>query len=255
MSNLSKFYSIWKDLEKSYEELKVKLSVDTRGDFLRKICFNNKNESIIPTIKSLLQNELESYSDEDLVKYSDLVESLDAISFLIETEQLEYAKIQNLNSLIIIGANERKDSTIEKKVTNLMICESCILKDDIEMLSSASMFGKYGEILPFTKLYRNRIINVGLKEDFSTGFFGVSEEGLSQFKNRMDTLKLDKPKEKEANFLSALCDVLFNDGISPNKYEVFCRKDNLLKGKIFGRKVKEISNDTVLYNDITIHLI
>lgn len=254
MNNLNKFYEIWKDLDQSYVKLGDSLKVANRGEFLKKMCFDNKGNSIITRIKGLLANEMDTYSDSDLGKYSDLIESLDSISFLLETEVIEYDEIVSLNKLILLGVYEKKNATLEKKVTEESILKSYYFVNEPELLSSASMFSKYGEISSFSKKYRNKIVTCSLSEDFSLGFFAVSKEGRAQLESRLKTLRSGEFSKRVIGFLNKLIDALNNgsESLDVGTRLVYCDSSNLVDGKIFGRSVKSSGSGKYYYNDIKI---
>ena len=252
---LEKFNKIWGDLEKSYEEMKDSLNVNNRNDFLRALCFDSNGDSIIPSIKIALSNEMSKYNDDNKTMHSLLVEILDSVYFLFNSGELnlDEHKIENLNVIIISAVREKTNALLENKITPEEFVRTFLVKEDKVFMSSAEMFMKFGEVDSFCKLYRNSVVKVHLEESILNEFICLNDKTTDFLERTIkETGDLNKP------FIGRVCLAL--QSIELNLEEigsyVLCGRNNLQDGKIFGRNVKSTKDsDVVTYRDITIRLV
>lgn len=237
MNNLEKFYSLWKDLDKSFIVMKDSLKVKTKEEFLKKLCYSNDgNTLIIPKIKSILKDELVSYSDDEKLKYSELIECLDSIElYLTSTEKIK-GEIKNLNSLITLALVNKKESTIDKVLSEESLVNDFIISKNYEKMSLRFMFEKYGEIDSFVKVYRNNLV-IGILDTSieSNDFISVNKESLPIIMKRVDENSSNKIFLEKV--IKGMMEI-FNERKANENSLVFFSRDLLDNDKLLGRSIK-----------------
>lgn len=255
MKVLEKFYNIWKDLEKSYELMGVKLKASNRSEFLKALCYDNSGTCIIPTMKMALLSEIESYSEEEKSTHSLLVEIMDSFSFLLSSGDLnlDTDEIEDLNILMMSAVKGKNEATLVKNMTVSSLIESFSFLPEIVELSSCYLFSKYGEVDSFCKMYRGKAIVVKLKETLDNNFICLNNEVVDVLEQFL------KKEESNKVFLKKVITVLNKlESANVSELEQYAISDraNLKDGKLLGRVIKETnSKDLVLYKDIKIILV
>ena len=252
---LSKLIKIWKDLESSFNEMKSELGVTTRNDFLKALCFDSNGDSIIPLLKISLSKELDSYNDDQRLSYSLIIEILDAMSFLLDSGELDLdnTPITDLNTVVMMAMKSKSDPLLEEKISPKKLLEQFAFVDTIEELSSAQMFKDFGEVDSFCKLFRGITYCRKLKETTTENFITVNENTLSFISSIISSKdSFDK------SFLFKVCNVVQEiDRIKPIPKQLVVCDSNLFKdGKIFNRVIKQTQDNNILsYKDILIRLV
>lgn len=231
---LEKFSSIFLDLENSYNENKDKLNCSNRAEYLKKVCYDRQGNFLFSRIKNMLLEESKNYKDEELDKYTSLIEIMNSLEFYLNAKEL--GDIKNLNKLIY-DAIDMKISSSDVKLTQQYLDELRSPKSMITTMNSKDMFEKYGEVSSFCKLWRKKVLCVKLKENFDNNFLSLTEETLGEMVKLMGEEKFFiNDFQKRAS--SA---IIYISNSRVSKFEVDCICDKSLVDQenkiILGRKV------------------
>lgn len=237
MNNLEKFYRLWKDLDKSFLVMKDSLDVKTKEEFLKKLCYSNDGKTlIIPKIKSILKDELENYSDDEKLQYSELVECLDSVELYLTSNNKINGEIKNLNSLVALALVNKKESTVDKVINEDSLVKDFIIEKNYEKMSLRFMFEKYGEINSFAKIYRNNLV---------VGVLDTSIESSDCISLNKDSLPIIMKRIKENSpnkvFLEKVVRgmmEIFDERKADEFSLVFFSKDLLSIDKLLGRSLR-----------------
>lgn len=230
MFKLDKFYPMYSDPDSTYEKVKDSLGVKSKKEFLDKLCFTNTGDSLIQVIKVMLKKEQPSYDEEHNLKYTNLIEILNALEIFIDTKKFRTLEdVVSLNSLfleLMVSKVSDSDSDLPSDFIDKMF-----FKDkDIQVLDGKDLFSKYGEVTSFSKMYRGKVLTVKLNEDFTNDFFIINIE---------TSPKLSKVKPNA--FLTKclnLCPALNKSDYDFKGNIIFCSKKLVKDGRLFNRKIK-----------------
>ena len=115
MKNLNRVINIWSDLEKYYSDHTD--TYKTRLECVKALVAydDETNTTKISRIKSYLTDELQTYTQEELNDYSNLINILDGVDSLLRTKSL--TAIENLNDLLnVSNVVNKQQSNITKKL-------------------------------------------------------------------------------------------------------------------------------------------
>lgn len=256
MKALNKFTDIWVDLEKSYVNMKDKLNVNNRKDYLVKILFNRNGELIIDNIKSLLLNEVSTYNEDELNAYSTLIDLLDAVKLYFENIDINVFEVDNLNSIIINSLDLKHNKIKEKVLTTEMLLEEFTYNARYKEMDSMNLFRYFGSIRSFSEVYNGRTNVVKFKESIVNPFFYVSASTLPLFFDIINKYKIGNLNnlflENNIQFIGNLFTMnIFN--------VIVCSKELLQGSKLLGRKIKKEqafdSDEIYSYDGIVIYLV
>ncbi|VYU43989.1 Uncharacterised protein [Clostridium paraputrificum] len=246
--NLDKFFNIWSDLDKSYEELGPALNVKSKRDFLKKLCYTNTGDSLIQKIKLLLKSEIDGYTEEDSEKYSILIEILDSVSlFLEKTPNLDVIEIDNLNTICMQALVAKKEVTTEKKITLDELEESFNCNPVINYLTTEELFKSYGVTNSTCMKYRNKTILLRLDEDFENDMITVDSTNLAKFVAKIKTGNVTPLLAKALQVVN----IAMNNKYDLSKGLTFCNAELLVGNKLYTRIVTH--GKSILGQDVVVH--
>lgn len=240
MKNLDKFYDMFSNLDGSYEKMKSRLGNISKYQFLKKMCFTKDDKIVTPKVKAVLQPEIDSYSNEEKEKYTNVIEALNSLE-LFFNEHKEEVEIKSLNSIVLESMMDKKELFTDKLIT----ADEVIFNNSIDSITnvkkecSFQLFRAYGEIDSFTKLFKGYVITRLLEENFDNDFITVNSTTVSSLIEAFN-------KDKSNKFLIQVLN-LYNK--VPEKYRTgsiaFCSSRHFSKeeSKVLGRKMKVTYED------------
>lgn len=234
MSKLIELNDIFIDLDKSYDKLKSAFNVNSKSMFLKRLCFDTSNNSIIPKLKLILKEESPNYSIDEREIYTNLTICLDSLNDYLPSIDLN-KEILSLNSLLFSAIISKKNESSEKLITKESLVERFIYTDSIEELPSKLMFKKYGELRSFCKMYRKKVVRCKLVEDFSSDFFIISSSTIKTFASEIQTNKSDFFKKVVISM-----NLLKESNFEVPSVLVFASNSLLDNNNILGRKVTKL---------------
>ena len=246
MFKIDEFNEMYSNPDASYEKLKDKLGVNSKREFLNKLCFTNTGDSLIQVIKIMLKQEQPNYDDEHNVMYTNIIEILNALEIFVDTEKFRsLGEIGSLNSLfleIVVSKSMSSNSAISPNFVEEMFFH----KSDVKTMNGMQLFTKYGEINSFSKMYRNKLLTVKLEEDFTNDFFIINLETAPKISTITPNEFLTKCLET--------CPILNKSNLDFKGNLVFGKKSLYVGGKLFDKKAEIVKTMKINSNDVLIVL-
>lgn len=247
---LDKLFNIFNNLEEAYKTMGKSLSSSSRKDFILKMFLDDKGNSVIPFMKDSLSKEFNSYNEEQKGKYSSLIVMLDSMYQLIMSGKInEIAEDVDLNNLLIYTVNERYSSLNPNKLSSEDLISKFIL-DKNESLSEYELFSKYGEIDSFCKKNtKGQCVRCYMKHSVKYNFLTVNSSLISYIRQALNNNDADKDFIKKAVMFISTQQLIADKG------HVICSRDFYQEGKLLGRSVKYLDDNTLEYRGALIHLV
>lgn len=250
MKTIDKLYSMWADLDASYESFHKKLNVNSNQEFLERLLFDAKGNSLLSTYKLLLKKESADYSAEESELYSQLIMVFDALDALPKAE-LQDANLTSLNQFVGGLVQRSRESLAEESISEEMLDQVTAWHPSVKEMTSMTMFKLYGEVDSFTKIVNGHLVSVKLKEDFNNEFFTFGNTVLADFqkapascfaKTKLTKKLIQKliQVSTELNvsgptFTIVSKDLIKNDKLFRRKTEVLKRTDDLTVIECWGK--------------------
>lgn len=237
MNNLRKLASLWTNLDEQYEELKDKLNVNSKAEFLKALCFDRNGNSIIPKIKMSLSKDVNNYTTEESIIYTNLIECLNAVDNLISTSDLNTLNIKSLNSFVMQEILKSKDSVIDKRIDEEYLDNVFVEKDNIKYLSSKDAFSMYGVVRNTCRAYRSNIVKIVIDEDFNNDFISINLDTNAKLAKCLQDVSNTSPLLAKVPYLIEL---LKKENSLPDSMSVSDISNYDNKEYLLSRKVKEV---------------
>lgn len=249
VKNIDKFYNLFTNLDKSYLELKDKLNVKDRVSFYYKIIKTDTGDSLIPIIRNLLQKEVRDYNNEEMEKYSQLMDILKFIELnldSIDEQALNKSLDAEIYSKALRNHMESKIEDISKDGVFSLLFNSL----EVFNLSTKNNFMKNGEFVSFSKMFRGKLVSVDSYNDFDEEFVVITTQNLNK------SFEAIKSKCNEGSeFYNKLREDLASRLKSEN-YKclplVYCSEKYFTGSKLMYRKIKELSDGTYMSSNTRI---
>lgn len=236
MKTIDKLYSMWADLDASYESFHKKLNVNSNQEFLERLLFDAKGNSLLSTYKILLKKESTSYSAEESELYSQLIMVFDALSALPRAE-LQKANSTSLNQFVGGLVQQSRESLAEESISEEMLAQVTEWHNNVKEMTSMDMFKLYGEVDSFTKIVDGRLVSVKLSEDFNNKLFSFGSSVLADFQKAPSSC-FAKTKVTKKLF-EKLIQLSTDLGVNSSAFTIVSR-DLIKNGKLFRRKTEII---------------
>ena len=246
---LDKFYKTFSDLDKSYENMKNSLGCSNKTDFLKKICYDKSgNNLIFGQVKSLLQKEYESYSEEQKIQYSELIDCISSLElFLMGNDLDDLDPNVSLNMLVTKAVLMKIQSTTEKIISEEELLGRTVPMDLSKSISLEECFEKYGEISDFAKVTKGKEVFVKIRYEALDECFVVTQDVIEQLKARVESKSFGY--ERVENVLFPAIVQVFDLKSSDKTFKAYldrkmiCMfpKNRYESGKLLGRKVTKVA--------------
>lgn len=242
--NIYKFYNMFADLDKFYEDNKDKFKAASKLDFLKLICFDKNSNFIGPQIRTILSKELEGFTQDELSKYTIVLTAIDALEeFFKKPKDLVEEDVISLNSVVFKSMVDRKGVLTEQRVSTSKIKEGSIVEysSGLKELDLKTCFKSYGELGSFCKSVRGKLVKVRVVYDYNSDMITISKFNLAEM---VDFYKSADPKpdflEECLGVFQTLEDKLKNNSITFVSNSLF----DVDSQTVLGKKLKESTNTT-----------
>lgn len=251
-SNIYKFYNMFADLDKFYEENKSKFKVSSKLEFLKLICFDKKSNFIGPQIRTILSKEVEGFSQDELSKYTIILTAIDALEeFFKKPDFPSEEDVVSLNSVVFKSMVDRKGILTEQRVSTSKIKEESTVECSIGLkeLDLKTCFKHYGELGSFCKLVRGKLVKVKVVYDYTSDMITISKFNIAEL---VSFYKSVDPKpaflEECLAVFQTLDDKLKNNSVTFVSNSLFDVDSQTVLGKRLKESVNTSSENVYQYN-------